>query len=387
MTVVLTGATGFLGSRLLRALLATGQSVTALGRDKDGQPLTTRLHHALSMAGADHGELARAQQHFTAIPTDITQPHLGLIPAHHRQLAEQAEAVWHCAASVSLVETAHHLAPINVDATQHITELADLSPAHAPLIHISTLYLAPHPLPGPATAPPPSADTTEPGHGYGYGYGYGYAQTKRQAEAVVQQWATSRRRTALLLRPGLLTTDRPVPADAPQQPLSTIKSAAELLLQRLPLPLRRALAAPASSRHRLRIRLALAPESRVNVLDVDYAVDAMLRLSRIPHDASPTTYSVTHPVDTPVAVLVSAASSLIPGIELALRPLTTKPNPLEQQVNQLLARILLHGRRTHTDEAVPLHQALPGSPPPALIDHTYLAAVLNSITASTSTVV
>ncbi|MFI9722971.1 SDR family oxidoreductase [Streptomyces sp. NPDC052396] len=378
MTVVLTGATGFLGSRLLRGLLATGRSITALGRDKDGQTLAARLHHALRAAGADHNELARAQQHLTAVPTDITQPHLGLTPTHHRQLAEQAKAIWHCAASVSLVETAHHLAPINVDATRHITELADLSPTQAPLIHISTLYLAPHPLTAPATTPPLSTDTTEPAGGY--------AQTKRQAEAVVHHWATSRRRTALLLRPGLLTTDRPVPADAPQQPLSTIKTAAEHLLQRLPLPLRHALAAPGSSRHRLRIRLALPPESHVNVLDVDYAVDAMLRLSRIPHDAGPTTYSVTHPVDTPITALVSAANTLIPGIALALHPLTTNPNPLEQQVNQLLTRIFLHGRRTHADDAVPLPQALPGAPPPALIDHTYLAAVLNSIAASASTV-
>ncbi|MFC5144157.1 SDR family oxidoreductase [Streptomyces aureoversilis] len=364
MTVLITGATGFLGSRLLRALLAGGRPVAALGRDAAGLPLAARLENALRDCGADDAELARAHELLTAVPVDLTRPGLGLEPADHDRLAGEAEAVWHCAAALSLVGTVDTLTPVNVTGTRHLTELADRAPAGAPFLYVSTAYVAGDDAPAGTDSPLGEAVT-------------GYERTKQQAEAVVQEWAGRRRRTALVLRPSLLATDRPVPEGAAQQPLSILGAGLRDLVGQAPPLLRGLLLRRRAGVPRVRLRLVGDSASRLNIVPVEYAVDAMLRLARLPHPPGVTAYPVVHPVDTPAPVLVAAVGELLPGVELVLRPSVERPNLVEQQVNPMLENFFGRNWRSRADDGTPLHDVLPGLPPPSPVDGAYVRAALN----------
>ncbi|MET9416691.1 SDR family oxidoreductase [Streptomyces klenkii] len=368
MTVVITGATGFLGSRLLRALLAGGRPVAALGRDGAGRPLAARLEAALRACGADEGELARARGLLTALPADLTRPGLGLKPADHDRLAEEAEAVWHCAAALSLVGTEDTLAPVNVGGTHHVAELAGRSPDHVPLLYFSTAYVAAEPENNPAEELAMSSAVQAV---------TGYERTKLRAEAVVRDWAADRRRPALILRPSLLATDQPLPADAAQQPLSTLGTVLAELIDQVPPLLRRSILHKRPGLPRLRLRLQGDPAAHMNIVPVEYAVGAALRLAALEHPPGAATYHLVHPVETPAPLLVDAVGGLVPGVELVLQASVDRPNLIEQQVNPMLANFLQRDWRSRTDGYTPLHEVLPGLAEPAPVDLAYLRAAMN----------
>ncbi|MCF3106603.1 SDR family oxidoreductase [Streptomyces roseoverticillatus] len=376
MTAVITGATGFLGSRLLRALLAAGRSVTALGRDGAGQPLAARLEAALRACGAGDGELAVARERLTAVPADLTRPGLGLKPADHDRLAGEAEAVWHCAAALSLIGTEETLAPVNVTGTRRLAELAGRSPAHVPLLYFSTAYVATGPDTGSANGQPVPS-----GNGQRLPSALeavtGYERTKRRAEAVVRDWAASRQRPALILRPSLLATDRPLPPDAAQQPLSVLGTGLARLIGQAPPLLRRGILHRRPGLPRIRLRLLGDPAAHMNIVPVEYAVDAALRLAALPHPPGVATYHLVHPVETPAPLLVAAVNELVPGVELVLRPAVDRPNLIEQQINPILANFLRRDWRSRTDGHTPLHEVLPGPAAPAPVDIAYLRAAMN----------
>ncbi|MGK5544194.1 SDR family oxidoreductase [Streptomyces sp. URMC 127] len=368
MTVVLTGATGFLGSRLLRALLAGGRSVAALGRDRAGQPLAARLEAALRACGAADAELAAARERLTAVPAELTEPGLGLKPAVHDRLAGEAEAIWHCAAALSLIDTEESLAPVNVTGTRHLAELADHSPAGVPLVYVSTAYVATGPDTASANGQPVASALEAV---------TGYERTKRRAETLVRDWAATRQRPALILRPSLLATDRPLPAGAPQQPLSTLTSGLAELIGQAPPLLRHGILHRRRGLPRIRVRLQGDPAAHMNIVPVEYAVDAALRLAALHHPPGVATYHLVHPVETPAPLLVAAAGALVPGVELVLQPVVDRPNLLEQQINPMLANFLGRDWRSRADDHTPLHDVLPGLPGPAPVDLAYLRAAMN----------
>ncbi|MFF7024948.1 NAD-dependent epimerase/dehydratase family protein [Streptomyces klenkii] len=368
MTVVITGATGFLGSRLLRALLAGGRPVAALGRDGAGQPLAARLEAALRACGAGEGELARARDLLTAVPADLTRPGLGLKPADHDRLAEEAEAVWHCAAALSLIGTEDTLAPVNVGGTRHVAGLAGRSPGHVPLLYFSTAYVAAEPASDQAEELPMSSAL----HAV-----TGYERTKLRAEAVVRDWAADRRRPAVILRPSLLATDRPLPAGAAQQPLSALGTVLAELIGRIPPLLRRSILHKRPGLPRLRLRLQGDPAAHMNIVPVEYAVGAALRLAALEHPPGAATYHLVHPVETPAPLLIEAVGGLVPGVELVLQAAVDRPNLIEQQINPMLANFLQRDWRSRSDGHTPLHEVLPGLAGPAPVDLAYLRAAMN----------
>lgn len=367
MTVVMTGATGFLGSRLLRALLATGTGeVAVLGRDGH-RPLAERVAAALRDCGATEDELRCAHERVTAVRVDLARPLLGLAPDAHRWLGERAGSIWHCAASLSLVDTEASLTPVNVTGTCRLTELADHAPATVPFLYVSTAYVGGDPAPHARErrSSPDLADAFT-----------GYQRTKRRAEEVVRAWADGRR-PALILRPSLLAVDGPLPGTAAQQPLSTLGSELRTLLDRVPASLRGLVLGRRAGFPRLRVRLLGDPSARVNIVPVEYVVDAMLRLAELPHPPGATTYPLVHPAETPARALVAAVAELLPGVELILQPVVDRPNFVERQINPVLANLLHHDWRSRAADCVPLQRVLPDLPGPAPVDGAYLRAAMN----------
>lgn len=163
-TVLLTGASGVLGSAVLSELTSRGTDVVLLTRRR--QPVGT---HRLAVGG------------------DLLLPDLGLDRATYEAVCEQVDVIVHCAALTSFTRDIERATAINTEGTRRVLELADR--AGARLVHVSTAFIdrietyraARHEVRGPAA----------------------YLQSKVAAEALV----LGSRQTALVVRPSILLGD------------------------------------------------------------------------------------------------------------------------------------------------------------------------------------
>ncbi len=132
-TVLLTGATGFLGAHILRALLEAGAGqILCTMRDGDRNRLMDTLSWYFG-SGWTEGVEAQIQ----VVRADIGQPDLGLSPQEYRARAASIDAVWHCAADVRhYAADSEALLRTNLGGTQEMIKLARA--ADAPLYHMST---------------------------------------------------------------------------------------------------------------------------------------------------------------------------------------------------------------------------------------------------------
>lgn len=94
-SVVLTGATGFLGAFLLAGLISRGYHVTALGRTSKDKSLNERLANITNWLGID------PKGNLNAIETDFSQKHLGLDDKSYGRLCADSYKIIHCASDTS----------------------------------------------------------------------------------------------------------------------------------------------------------------------------------------------------------------------------------------------------------------------------------------------
>jgi nucleoside-diphosphate-sugar epimerase len=136
-TYVLTGATGFLGSHLMAALLQRGDRVFVLGRRSAEGSLAARIDNILDWFGLQ----TRSGQVETA-EVDLLKPLCGLAPDRYKALCNRAGHFIHCASDTRFSEQNRpESTATNVDSLEQIIELAKNS--SAPWFHyVSTAYAA-----------------------------------------------------------------------------------------------------------------------------------------------------------------------------------------------------------------------------------------------------
>ena len=139
-TVLLTGATGFLGAQVARwLLLHTDCHIVALVRAPDEAGATRRL----SRAWWDWPELAGAiGSRAEALPGDLTQDRLGLNEPVYRDLAGRVTHVIHAAAGLRFDAPEAQLRQVNVEGTARLLEFAHAAPGLVRFAHVSTAYVA-----------------------------------------------------------------------------------------------------------------------------------------------------------------------------------------------------------------------------------------------------
>lgn len=132
-TVLLTGATGFLGVHILQALLEEGtDKVLCLLRDGDAR----RLEDTLSWYFGG-GCAASLMEQVEVLKGDVARPGLGLSPLDYQALSGRIDAVWHCAADVRhYAADSERLLQTNLEGTREVIKLCRA--ANAPLYHMST---------------------------------------------------------------------------------------------------------------------------------------------------------------------------------------------------------------------------------------------------------
>ncbi|MYW01705.1 amino acid adenylation domain-containing protein [Streptomyces sp. SID3343] len=165
-TVLLTGATGFVGSRLLYELLeSTDLTVLCLTRGRDDSHARQRLSAALSAQDLDHSGYA---ERIIAVAGDLARPGFGLTASRWSALAHECDLIVHGGALVNLLyDYRMHREP-NVLGTAETIRLAR-DAGGIPLHYISTLgVLHDHALAGGRPVPDSVdiAGVTPPSSGY-----------------------------------------------------------------------------------------------------------------------------------------------------------------------------------------------------------------------------
>ncbi|GII96969.1 non-ribosomal peptide synthetase [Sinosporangium siamense] len=124
-TVLLTGATGFLGAHLLAGLLNRGaKKVVCLIRAQDPETGRERLRAALARYGLPHDDLVGR---VTALPGDLSVPGLGLSSADLDAL--RPDVICHNGGTVNFLHPYDRLRPANVGGTREILTLAARRPS------------------------------------------------------------------------------------------------------------------------------------------------------------------------------------------------------------------------------------------------------------------
>ncbi len=134
MTIhLITGATGFVGRHLVRALLKKRSTVWAIVRPNTC-PARDRIEDVLP------GYLESYQGRFRVLEGDITQEHLGLAPSMKEELKQHRMVIWHLAASLSFREQQKRsLYLTNVVGTENVVALANEVGSH--FYYMSTAFV------------------------------------------------------------------------------------------------------------------------------------------------------------------------------------------------------------------------------------------------------
>src|SRR5262249_11262087 len=135
-SVLITGATGFLGSHLAGRLLQDRRRVTALARGSKNTSPRHRVETVLREVGVSQF------QTLEVVEGDISLPDLRLSESAKKQILQATEAVWHGAVWLcSKQEARDEFFWRNADATRHIVDLVKQTPNRR-LQHVSTAYIA-----------------------------------------------------------------------------------------------------------------------------------------------------------------------------------------------------------------------------------------------------
>jgi nucleoside-diphosphate-sugar epimerase/predicted lipid carrier protein YhbT len=139
--ILITGATGLVGSLLTLTALRDGHSVRLLVRGNKGPPVRVHLQRILNLFGCFSEEWNELSRSINFYEGDIALPLFGLSEREWDRMAEGLSRIYHAAAHTGFREDQRAKSfRINVEGSRHVLALAEVSRAH--LFYISTAYIA-----------------------------------------------------------------------------------------------------------------------------------------------------------------------------------------------------------------------------------------------------
>lgn len=352
MTTVITGATGFIGSRLLPLLLDSGRDVVTLGRDDPG---TQRARLVRAMEAAGRVPDLRALR---CVQADITLQGLGMPPGAFAAIAREAQELWHLAADVKLVRPLDELRATNVAGLANLLDLAAATDVGCRLYVFGTAYVAGRRREGRIA----ETDLTD-----AHGFEVPYEQSKYEAEVLIREWSARHARPVTVIRPSVLATDRPVPAGAPRHSLWYTGRTTTLVMR----------AVYALGLHREPVRIRCPDDATLNVLPVEYAVRAMLAAADDGGVAEGVrVWHLTHPAGVSSRLLLHAMFDAYEWFTFEPVEDLRDPNLAERLLEVKYDGLIQHIRHRRDYDRSGLLAAAGPIPDPPEVDAAYLAAAL-----------
>jgi long-chain acyl-CoA synthetase len=199
--VLLTGATGFVGTAiLLRILERSDRPVVALVRAPDREEATARVRAALAEVVPHAAALDAYMSRVTGVPADLLADGLGLRFGDREDIAYRCDEILHCAASVSFELPLDAARAVNAAGAARIAELATRCAVRGDglqrLLHVSTAYVA-----GDRTGVFAEDDVT-----LDHPFRNTYEQTKHEAEQLLRAWTP--RLPLQIVRPSIVVGER-----------------------------------------------------------------------------------------------------------------------------------------------------------------------------------
>ncbi len=192
--MLMTGASGFLGRRLLRAwLLRSSARVVVCVRPRNGRSLAGRFGVAGDGADAAYAEAFR--ERVWPLDADLAAPNLGLDDATRDELAARVTHIVHCAGLVRFDSSLEEARRTNAAGTAAMLALARRCPRLERFDHISTAYVAGRRR---GTVYEHELDCSQEHHN-------AYERSKFEAEALVQEAA--RQLPVAVHRPSIITSE------------------------------------------------------------------------------------------------------------------------------------------------------------------------------------
>ncbi|MFE4453523.1 SDR family oxidoreductase [Streptomyces sp. NPDC056796] len=318
MRVALTGATGFLGLRLVRELLCVYDSLTILAHAGSGSALG-RITRFMELSGAPDALVEALPGRLHVVETDLSRPLLGLAPAEYRRLADELDVIWHSAGNINLDDDLASLRRTNVDGTRHVLELAAAGAGRPLVHHIGTAFVG-----GARRDGVVYEDELDDRHGFENNY----ERSKYEAEVLVRDWSRRHGRPVVVMRPSVLVTDMPPHPELPPHPLRFLARIVEASL-----PGGGSAEGEPPPEHRPVVRLAGHPLGHLNLMPVEHAAAVMVRLAGLPPSGGADVYHVVHDHDVASTVLTALVERIAPVRVRLVDSRPDDPAPLEAAVD------------------------------------------------------
>ena len=281
-TIALTGATGFLGSHLMASMLTGGYKIIVLGRPAKEETLQERISKLLRWFGIE--ELAGQLE---LVVIDFLKPMLGIPEAEYKNLCAITEQIIHCASDTSFTERKRDtIFKSNVSSLKGILEFA--ANASVNFFHyISTAYVA-------------GANVTICKESISSATDFlnVYEESKAQAESIISEFCEKNEIPYTIIRPSIVygdsRTGRSLRFNALYFPLQSLKYIQEIYLNDIINH-----GGKKSGQHGifidnegylfLPLRIYLPHEGALNLIPVDYFVDATMKII-----ANPSSVGIYH---------------------------------------------------------------------------------------------
>ncbi len=187
-TVLITGATGSIGSWMARTLLESGRSVVALTREDASDAARTRVLEALRIVGA--GDCGAC---LDVVPGDICDDRM--VEAAARSCRD-VSCVMHCAGALEFREEFAELDErVNVQGTANMLRLAEA--LRVPFGHFSTAYIAGR----------RRGRVLESEIDVGQDFNNAYESSKCRGELLIRAWSQRTQLPAFVFRPSIVVGD------------------------------------------------------------------------------------------------------------------------------------------------------------------------------------
>jgi len=329
--IALTGATGFLGSHLMAAMLTKGYNIIVFGRSAKNESLEDRISRLLQWFGIES-----CMDQVTCVDTDLSQDNLGIPTGEYSRLCSVVDSVIHCASDTSFSESKREkVMAANINNLKGILEFS--KNAHVSFFHyISTAYVA-------GTGVTYCKETLSSVKTFTNVY----EESKAAAENIISRFCDKNNIPLSIIRPSIVygdsQTGRSLKFNALYFPVRSAQSIRDIYLNDILnnggfKAAKNGIFIDKEGYLFLPLKIYLPHEGDINIIPVDYFVNTTIKI--IENCSGNGIYHLTNPFHTTMKIIAKYYEQLmkVNGVEIIYGPMPDDllRNPAEELFDRFI---------------------------------------------------